>query len=119
MPRDRDGLRRFAAPVALLALVTIAVVLIHNGLSKGSSSSAPPAASTQTQTVRTAAATTTTAPATTATTAAAAAQYYVVQSGDTFGSIATRYGTSVAAIESLNPGVSSTSLTVGQKIRVK
>ena len=117
MPRDRDGLRRFAAPVALLALVTVAVVLIHNGLSKGSSSSAPPAASTQTHTVRTAA--TATAQPTTATTAAAAAQYYVVQSGDTFGSIATRYGTSVAAIESLNPGVSSTSLTVGQKIRVK
>jgi LysM repeat protein len=113
----RDRLRRWAAPAALLALVTIAVVLIHNGLSSGSSTptastaSLPAATATRPRTTR--------RPAPAATTVAANAQYYVVQSGDTFGSIAARYGTSVAQIETLNPGVSSTSLVVGQKIRVK
>ena len=118
MAGDRDGLRRFAAPVALLALVTIAVVLIHNGLSNGSSTSSSTPPPTATGPGATTAASTKTAAVSTAT-APATAEYYVVQSGDTFGSIAARYGTTVAAIESLNPGVSSTSLTVGEKIRVK
>ena len=116
----RDALRRWAAPVALLVLLTIAVVLIHNGLSGGSSSSAtPPAASTATRTRPAPQRSQTTTAGATATTAPASAQFYVVQSGDTFGSIAARYGTSVTQIEALNPGVSSTSLTVGQRIRVK
>jgi LysM repeat protein len=42
-----------------------------------------------------------------------------VQSGDTFFSIASRNATSVAELEGLNPGISSNSLQVGQKIRVK
>jgi len=42
-----------------------------------------------------------------------------VQTGETFGSIAARSGTSVAELEGLNPGVSSNSLQVGQRIRVK
>jgi LysM repeat protein len=71
---------------------------------------------------------TSTAPATTAVTATVSQkkpahkpkpQYYVVQSGDTFGTIAAQYGTSVAALQALNPQVSSNSLTVGQRIRVK
>ncbi len=47
------------------------------------------------------------------------AEYATVQSGDTFFSIASRNGTTVAEIEGLNPGVSSNSLQVGQQIRVK
>lgn len=120
MGGEREGLRRFAAPAALLVLVTIAVVLIHNGLSKGSASStAPPTATAPSAASSPTTAPAVTTPTTAATTAPANAEYYVVQSGDTFGSIAARYGTSVTAIESLNPGVSSTSLTVGEKIRVK
>ena len=115
--RDRVG--RWAAPVALLALVTVAAVLIHDGLSgSGSSTTTPPAPATQPVV-----ATTATRPRATrtgqTTTAQSAAQYYVVQSGDTYGSIAARYGTTVAQLEALNPGVSSTALTVGQRIRVK
>ena len=41
------------------------------------------------------------------------------QRGDTFGSIAAKVGTTISALETLNPGVSSTALQVGQKIRVK
>jgi LysM repeat protein len=42
-----------------------------------------------------------------------------VQTGDTFGAIAARNGTSVSELERLNPGVSSNALQVGQRIRVK
>jgi len=41
-----------------------------------------------------------------------------VVAGDTFGVIAAKTGTSVAELGQLNPGVSSTALHVGQKLRV-
>ena len=41
------------------------------------------------------------------------------QSGDTFGSISAKTGVPIAELEQLNPGVSSNSLQVGQKLRVK
>jgi hypothetical protein len=112
-------LGHYAAPVAFLAAVTIAVLLIRAGLG-GGGAGAP--------------ATTTVLPSTHSTTVAGrphrqrhkhkrprgtAAQYYVVQSGDTFGSIAAAAGTTVARLEQLNRGVSSSSLAVGQRIRVK
>ncbi|MFQ5859779.1 MAG: LysM domain-containing protein [Anaerolineae bacterium] len=43
---------------------------------------------------------------------------YTIQAGDNFSSIALRFGTSVAAIEAVNPGVSSTNLQIGQEIRI-
>jgi LysM repeat protein len=112
----RELVRRWAPPVGALAVATIAVLLVHNGLS-GSGGGTPTTVSPAATTAPTH--TTTRAHATTKTTTTTAAQFYVVQSGDTFGSIAARYGTSVAQLESLNPGVSSNALTVGQRIRVK
>ena len=47
------------------------------------------------------------------------ARYYTVQTGDTFGSISAKTGTRIADLERLNPGVSSNTLRVGQKLRVK
>jgi LysM repeat protein len=102
--------------------VTIAVLLIRAGLEGGRSSTAPAAptvtrpATPATVTRRTKRRGRTTRATSTRT---GAAEYYTVQSGDTFGTIAARYGTSVQQLEALNPGVSSTSLSVGQKIRVK
>jgi LysM repeat protein len=46
-------------------------------------------------------------------------RFYTIESGDTYGSIAARFGTTVAVLESLNPGVDEHALTVGQRIRVK
>lgn len=43
---------------------------------------------------------------------------YRVQPGDNFSSIALRFGTTIAAIEAANPGVSSTNLQIGQEIRI-
>jgi LysM repeat protein len=113
---SRRQVVRFAAPAAFLAGVTIAVLLIRAGLNG-------PATTTTTSLVP-APATTRTAATTSRTrtrtgTASAAAEYYTVESGDTFGSIASKNGTTVEQLEQLNPGVSSNALTVGQRIRVK
>src|ERR1043166_347430 len=128
-PRRRRELTRYGAPVAFLAAVTIAVVLIKAGLS-GSSDSPPtvgalPTSSSTTSTatptttklVLTTPAATTTATTTTASTTTSittsetttpGAQYYVVQSGDTLGSVAQKYSTTVDQLLTLNPGVDPT-----------
>ena len=93
-PRRRKELARYGAPAAFLAAVTIAVILIKSGLSGGSGS-------------------------TTTETTTPAAEYYAVQSGDTLGSIAQKYGTTVDELMTLNPGIDPTALDIGQKLRVK
>jgi LysM repeat protein len=45
-------------------------------------------------------------------------RYVIVQRGDSFSAISSRTHVSVATLERLNSGVSSTALHVGQKIRV-
>jgi len=42
-----------------------------------------------------------------------------VKSGDTLGSIAQKYGTTVDELMTLNPGIDPTALLIGQKLRVK
>jgi len=115
LPRREDVLR-WAAPAAFLAALTIAVLLIRAGLTHDSPPAPQPTIAAPTTTAKT-----TTSRETTraTTTSATAAQYVTVQSGDTYGSIASANGTSVQQLEELNPGVSPTALTVGQKIRVK
>jgi LysM repeat protein len=126
-PRTRGQLTRYGAPAAFLAAVTIAVLLIKSGLSGGDS--AKPAASTAprakitmaaprttTRLVLTDVSTTTT---TTTATTAPGAEYYVIQSGDTLGSIAQKYGTTTGALAALNPGVDPTALRIGQQLRVR
>jgi LysM repeat protein len=109
-----------------LAAVTIAVILIKAGLNGGSGSTTTavlPTTSTATKTTTTTklvltgpqGATTSTATDTTA----AGAEYYAVQSGDTLGSIAGKYSTTVDELMTLNPGIDPTALNIGQKIRVK
>jgi LysM repeat protein len=111
--RRRPGARvaRYAAPAAFLLGVTIAVLLIRSGLDTGSpSTTTGPVAPRPTTT-----ATTTRRPRTTR----ATARFYTVQQGDTFGTIADRVGISIERLQQLNPGVSSNSLQVGQRLRVK
>ena len=124
-PRTRQQVTHYGAPAAFLAAVTIAVILIKAGLNGGSGSTttvgALPTTSTATKTT-----TTTklvlTAPqgGTTSTdTTVSGAEYYVVQSGDTLGSMAAKYSTTVDELMTLNPGIDPTALHIGQKIRVK
>lgn len=126
-PRRREQLTRYGAPAAFLAAVTIAAILVKAGLN-GSSSTTVAITSSSTARTTTAATTTTklvlTAPpgsttTTTTETTTPGAQYYVVVSGDTLGSIAQKYNTTVDELTTLNLGIDPTALTVGQKIRIK
>jgi len=122
-PRTRQQVTHYGAPAAFLAAVTIAVILIKAGLNGGSGSTttaAFPTTSTATTTTSTKLVLTTPQGGTTSTdTTAAGAEYYVVQSGDTLGSMAEKYGTTVDELMTLNPGIDPTALHIGQRIRVK
>jgi LysM repeat protein len=88
--------RRYVAPAAFLAAVTVAVVLVRAGLESGSS-----------------------ATTTVATTTVLAKRYYRVHGGDTFAVIAHKTGVSVKTIQRLNPKVKATSLHIGERIRIQ
>ena len=126
-PRRRQQLTRYGAPAAFLAAVTIAVILIKAGLNGGSGATttvgALPTTSTATKPTTTTKLVLTTATATltgtTTETTTPGAEYYVVQSGDTLGSIAQKYNTTVDELMTLNPGVDPTALHIGQRIRFK
>ena len=110
-----DDWRRYAAPAAFLLAATIAVLLIRSGLQAGTSTPA---------TTRIVPTTTHRVVATTTTTKKnvkhpAARRYWTVQAGDTFGVISSKTGVPVATIEQLNPTVKSTSLFIGEKIRLR
>lgn len=97
--------RRYVAPAAFLLAVTIAVVLIRSGMKAGSTP-------TSARTVRTAAAAHVHRPR-------AVKRFWVVRAGDTFAVISAKTGVPVATIARLNPRSSSTSLHIGQKIRLR
>jgi LysM repeat protein len=97
---------RYAAPVAFLAAVTIGVLVVRAGFENGKQHSTTAATSVTTKRHQHAH-------------KKQHARTYTVQSGDTLGSIASRMGTTVAALEHLNPGIDPTALSVGEKIRVK
>jgi LysM repeat protein len=121
-PRTRRELTRYGVPAAFLAAVTIAVLLVRAGLGGGDGSTTTVGALPTTRTTTTSPTTTrlvlTTPTATTTTTTAQEAEYHVVESGDTLGSIAERYDTTIEELVRLNPGVDPTALRVGDRIRV-
>ena len=101
---------RIAAPAAFLAAVTIAVLLVRDGLREGDD------ASTATTTIRPA--TTREPTTTTARPRPPRQRTYIVQAGDTLDQIALDFDTTVARLLALNPGVEATDLRVGQRLRV-
>jgi LysM repeat protein len=116
----RDDWRRYAAPAAFLLAVTLAVLLIRSGLESGTTTTS--GASPRTTPRRQVATTTTTTATTTrarTTTTASGKRYWTVRPGDTFGVISSQSGVSVAELTRLNPNVSSTSLFIGEKIRIR
>jgi LysM repeat protein len=127
-PSPRRSIAHYGAPAAFLLAATVLALLIHSalggkGVSPGQTTTLGPVTRPSTapvppKTTRTITSTHTSVTGTTSG-SVAGALYTTVQSGDTFGAIASRSGTSVSELEGLNPGVSSNSLQVGQRIRVK
>ncbi len=103
--RWRAEFKRYAAPVAFLAAVTIAVLLVRSGL-EGKSSS--------TTAITTTATTTNTVP-----THPRRPKYYRLRAGETISDVALRFNTTVEELLKLNPKIKPTQLTVGQRIRVR
>jgi LysM repeat protein len=105
--RLRQDWRRYAAPAAFLLAVTIAVALVRSGLEHRSSTSPT---TTTTRSIPKSPQVSTTANK---------RQYWTVRAGDTFGVISTKTRVPVSRIERLNPKVTSTSLFIGEKVRIK
>ena len=105
----RKHAKRFGAPAAFLLAVTVAVLLVRDGLHRRDA--------TDTTTVGTTVVTT--KPVTTAPVPPKRRRFYRVRAGETLSDVAIRFNTTVAALEVLNPGIEPTNLTVGQRIRVK
>jgi peptidoglycan endopeptidase LytE len=104
----RAEAKRYGAPAAFLAAVTIAVLLVRSGLS--TSSSPAPSTSGPRPTATTTTATTTTRPR--------RPRYYRIRAGETISDVALKFHTTVSTLLKLNPGIEPTTLTVGQHIRV-
>jgi len=108
----RAETKRYAAPVAFLAAVTIAVLLVRAGLQTDSAA--------QTTTLATTRAAATPSPPTTSTgNRTGRRQYYRIRLGETISDVAIRFDTTVEDLLALNPGIEPTSLEVGQRIRVR
>src|SRR6476646_6763694 len=112
--------RRYVAPAAFLLAATIAIVLIRAGIDSGRDHR-----STSTVVLPAPAhkrvSTTSSKPkhTSTSTTTTAGEQFWTVQAGDTFSVIASKSGVPVATIQQLNPTASSTTLHIGEKIRIR
>jgi LysM repeat protein len=103
----RAEFKRYAAPVAFLAAVTIAVLLVRSALN-GNSTSSPSTL------VTTAVSTSTTTP-----TKPPRPRYYRLRAGETISDVALRFDTTVEELLRLNPKIKPTQLTIGQRIRVR
>jgi LysM repeat protein len=106
----RGQAKRYGAPAAFLAAVTIAVLLVRSGLHTSSSTETTILPTVSTTTSSTAAPTTT---------ASERPRFYRLRAGETLSDVAIRFDTTVDELLLLNPGIEPTSLEVGQRIRVK
>ena len=105
---DRSRLTRWAAPVAFLAAVTIGALVVRAGLDHGRHHAKTPSTTVTSTTKKTH-----------GHRPKQAVRWYTVVSGDTLAAIAAKTGTTVAALEHLNPGIDPTALRIGKKIRVQ
>jgi LysM repeat protein len=106
----RAGFKRYGAPAAFLAAVTIAVLLVRAGLDTSSSPNSTTATSTRTASTPTGTATTN---------PVRRRRYYRLRQGETISDVAIRFDTTVEQLLALNPGIEPNALSVGQRIRVR
>lgn len=108
--RPRRSPLRYLAPLALAAILVATYLVVQHNVGTSSPSS-PSGSATSTQS-------TSTTKSSTKTTSAKS-KYYTVRSGDSLSVISARTGVPLPTLESLNPGVSSSSLQVGQRLRLR
>jgi LysM repeat protein len=108
---DRTVAARWLAPAVFLLAVTGVVLLVRSALRTDE-----PAARTTTTPAVVREATT---PRVSVAIASVPKQYYEIQSGDTLDVIAVHFGTTVAVLLKLNPGIEPTALRPGERVRVK
>ncbi len=108
--------KRYVAPAAFLLAATLAIVLVRSGLNAGKTTSHATVSVPTTTRKRIA---TTTAKTTTQKSKPSGRRFWIVRAGDTYGVISTKSGVPIATLQSLNPKVSSTSLFIGEKIRLR
>jgi LysM repeat protein len=108
--------KRYVAPAAFLLAATIAIVLVRSGLNAGKTASQTTVSVPTTPRKHIA---TTTARTTTQKAKPTGQRFWTVQAGDTYGVISTKSGVPVATLQRLNPKASSTSLFIGEKIRLR
>ena len=115
---------RYAAPVVLLAAVLITFSIAagagmfggKTGKSPGVVKSKPAKSNKPTPATSTTA--TSSATPTSSATATSTESFYTVKSGDTLSSIVAKTGVSLTEIQTLNPGIDSNSLSIGQKVKL-
>ena len=99
-PGSTGHVARIAAPVVfLIAVIALIGIVVQSGVMSGSTEPTP------TPTVK-------------STKSTSVTKKYVVQSGDSWSSIAARFNTSIDDLQALNPELSSTTLVVGVRIVV-
>jgi LysM repeat protein len=108
--RPRRSPLRYLAPLALAAILVATYLVVQHNV--GTSSTSSPTSSS------TPAPSTSTTKSSTKTTSTRS-RYYTVRSGDSLSVISARTGVPLPTLESLNPGVSSSSLQVGQRLRLR
>jgi LysM repeat protein len=103
--------------LAFLLAATIAILLVRAGLEAGGDAVQT---TVSVPTVpRKHIAVSTTGRTTTARVKRTTQRFWTVQAGDTFGVISSKTGVPVATIEQLNPTVKSTTLFIGEKLRLR
>ena len=107
---ERSRVTHWAAPIAFLAAITIAALVVRAGLQHGKHHH--PQTQTQTTTV-------TSKKKKAHSHGQTRHRTYTVQSGDTLAGIAAKTGTTVTRLEQLNHGIDPTALRVGERIRVQ
>ena len=115
---------RYAAPIVLLAAVLITVSIAADshmfGGKTGKSLSVVKSKSTKSNkpTPAVSATAASSATPTSSATATSTERFYTVKSGDTLSGIVAETGVSLAEIQTLNPGIDSNTLSVGQKVKL-
>jgi len=99
----RAPLTRYGAPAAFLVAATVAALLIRAGLKAGDSPKTSTSATTVTESVP----------------QPGNPVYYRIRSGDTLGSVAEHFDTTVDDLVALNPQVDPNALRIGQRLRVR